>query len=299
MSVAGKRKFGVVLAVAVSLMLAGCAPVHPNGEYVPLKLSVEPDPAAVALLPAGVAAAGTLTFATDASYEPNEYKDDDGNPIGWEVDLGRAIAGKLGLTPVIEQASFENIIPSVVGKKYNMGISSFGDTIVREKVVDFVNYFSAGSLWAARPGENVDPNNACGLTVAVFIGGMQALEEVPKKSQACVDAGKPPIDMMKFDSNGLAMSAVAMGKADAVTADSPVTLNSIKKSQGKLVAAGDVFDVSLYGIVLAKDSGLAPAIQAAVQSLMDDGTYLTILEKEGVQAGAISTATTNIASTKG
>ncbi len=299
MSFSGRTFVGVALATALALVLSGCAPVHPEGKYVPLELSVAVDSSAAALVPADVAARGTLNIATDATYEPNEYKDDEGLPIGWEIDLAKAIAMKLGLEPVVSQATFDNIIPSVVGKKFDIGISSFVDNPEREKIVDFVNYFLAGNMWATGKGKNVDPNNACGLSVAVVIGSTQALVELPEKSKACVKAGKPPIQIMKFDDNGQALSAAAMGRADAVTADSPVTLHSIKKSKGKLVAAGEVFDVSPYGIVLAKNSGLAPAIQAAVQSLIDDGTYQIILESEGVQEGAITTATTNIATKKG
>lgn len=293
-----KRHYLVALAAASALLLSGCASAPAESASTSAAASIAVDKAAAALVPADIAKTGDLTFATDATYAPNEYKDENGNPIGWEIDLANAISAKLGLKSKISLASFDNIIPSVVGGKYNVGISSFTDTAEREQQVDFVNYFSAGNLWATAKGKNVDPENACGLTVAAMTGGTQALEELPAKSDACVAAGKKPIEILQFDDNGQATNAAALGKADAVSADSPVTLYAIAQSKGKLVAAGSTFDVAPYGIVLAKDSGLAPAVQAALQSLIDDGTYLKILTAAGVQDGAVKTATVNIATAK-
>ena len=78
-----------------------------------------------------------------------------------------AIASTLGLTPDYREADFDKIIPSIQGGTFNVGMSSFTDTKEREQKVDFVTYFSAGSLWAQRPGKPVDPENACGKKVAV------------------------------------------------------------------------------------------------------------------------------------
>jgi polar amino acid transport system substrate-binding protein len=275
------------------LSLTGCvnntsATPQPSASAV-----VSVDSSAAALLPADVAKAGVLTVASDASYAPNEFKDADGNAIGWEIELADAVAAKLGLTAEVSQASFDNIIPSVVGGKFDLGISSFTDTLEREQQVDFINYFSAGNLWATAAGKNVDPENACGLTVAAMTGGWQATDELPARSAACVEAGKAPLEILQFDDNAAATNAAALGKADAVSADSPVTLYAVAQSKGKLVVAGKTFDAAPYGIVLAKDSGLAPAVQAALESLVADGTYGEILTAWGVVDGGLTTITVN------
>ena len=49
-------------------------------------------------------------------------------------------------------------------------------------------------------------------------------DELPAKSKACTDAGKPPIEIVKFDGQDAAANAVVLGQADAMSADSPVTL---------------------------------------------------------------------------
>lgn len=290
-----KTSFIAIAAIAL-LALTGCADNSTEIAATSAAREIAVDEAAAALLPTSVADSGVLTAATDATYAPNEFKDNEGNPIGWEIELTNAIAAKLGLAPEISLASFDNIIPSVVGGKYDLGISSFTDNLEREEQVDFVNYFTAGNLWATAPGSSVDPENACGLTVAAMTGGTQALDELPARSEACVAAGKEPIEILQFDDNAQATNAAALGKADAVSADSPVTLYAIAQSKGKLVSAGKTFDVAPYGIVLAKDSELAPAIQAALQSLVDDGTYVSILSDWGVADGGLLTITINGAS---
>lgn len=291
-----KKTSFIALAAIALLALTGCADNSTEIAETSTAREIAVDATAAALLPAGVADSGVLTAATDATYAPNEFKDNEGNPIGWEIELTNAIAAKLGLAPEISLASFDNIIPSVVGGKYDLGISSFTDNLEREEQVDFVNYFTAGNLWATAAGSTVDPENACGLTVAAMTGGTQALDELPARSEACVAEGKEPIEILQFDDNAQATNAAALGKADAVSADSPVTLYAIAQSKGKLVSAGKTFDVAPYGIVLAKDSELAPAIQAALQSLVDDGTYVSILSDWGVADGGLLTITINGAS---
>lgn len=280
-----------VLAAA-TLALAGCASGGGGGNTTAAP-TIAPDAAAVALLPEAIKTSGVLSMGVDATYPPNEYKDADGNPIGWDIELADAVAAKLGLKPEWTIAAFANIIPSVEGDKVNMGVSSFTDNAERELQVNFVNYYQAGILWASAAGKTVNPDDACGLKVAVQATTYQHTDEVPAKSDACVAAGKAAIEIMPFDTQDAATSAVVLGQVDAMSADSPVTAYAIAQSKGKLQAAGSSFDVAPYGYALSKTSGLEKAIQAALQSLIDDGTYQAILDSWGVGEGAVMTATIN------
>ena len=159
--------------------------------------------------------------------------------------------------------------------------------------MDFVDYYNAGIQWASRAGETVDPDNACGLTIAVGTGTYQETEELPAKSKACVAAGKEPLKLLKLDTQGDITNAVVLGRADAMSADSPVTQYAVAQTDGKLQLAGDIFDAAPFGMATAKGSEMTPALQAALQSMIDDGTYLAILKEWGVEAGAVDTATIN------
>lgn len=283
------------LAAAAALMLTGCVDnsTPATGGASDSGPTIETDEAAAALVPAEVADTGTLVIGTDPTYAPNEFKNEAGDPIGWGIELASGVAAKLGLEPEFQVAKFDNIIPSVTGGKADMGASSFTDTVERQQQVDFVNYYTAGIQWASAAGTDVDPNDACGLKVAVQATTYEDTDEVPAKSDACVAAGKPAIDKLKFDTQDAATNAVVLGQADALSADSPVTLYAISQTDGKLQLAGETFDVAPYGMVLAKGSELTVAVQAALQSMVDDGSYGEILDAWGVADGGIDEITIN------
>jgi polar amino acid transport system substrate-binding protein len=287
------------LAAVAALTLTGCvdnSTPATGGSDTSSAPAIAQDDDAAALVPAEVADTGTLVIGTDPTYAPNEFKNEAGDPIGWGIEIANGIAAKLGLEPEFQVAKFDNIIPSVTGGKADIGESSFTDTVEREQQVDFVNYYTAGIQWASPKGKDVDPENACGLKVAVQATTYEDTDEVPAKSDACVAAGKPPIEKLKFDTQDAATNAVVLGQADALSADSPVTLYAIDQTGDKLQPAGETFDVAPYGIVVAKDSELTKAVQAALQSMVDDGSYQAILDDWGVADGGIDEITINAAS---
>lgn len=282
------------LAAAAALVLTGCVNNTEGEEYVPFDVSgIEVDEAAAGMVPADIAEKGSLVIGTDASYPPNESKNSKGEIVGWGVDLTDAVAAKLGLDTEWEEAGFDTIIPKINGGTMDLGSSSFTDNPERQKSVDFVNFYEAGVLWAAPIGEEVDPDDACGHKIAVQQGTFQHTDELPDKSAECVADGKDEINIVPYEGQAEATNAVVQGAAEAFTADSPVTLFAISKLSDKIAASGETFDLAPYGFALAKDSDLTNAVQAALQSLMDDGTYAEILEYAGVQDGAISEATIN------
>lgn len=293
------KRFSLVTTalVATALVLSGCS--SSSDDAANSASSVAVDDAAAALLPADVKDSGKLVIGTDPTYAPNEYKDADGNPIGWEIELADAMAAKLGLKTEYAVSTFDNIIPGILGGKYQLGVSSFFDNVEREKMVDMVNYYTAGIQWAAKTGEEVDPDNACGKTLAVQKGTYQHLDDAPARSKKCTSAGKKAITILPFDTQDQAVSAVALGRADAFSADSPVTQYSVKQNADKLHTTGAVYEVVFYGFPIAKDGKLGPALQAALQSLVDDGTYKSILAKWGVESGGIDTISINGAATAG
>lgn len=283
-----------VVAVAGVLSIAGCAKGAESGSgsqassgtptsaVSPAKVD-----AIAATVPEDIRRTGKLVVGVNIPYAPNEFKDENGTIIGFDVDLMNAVAGVLGLTPDYREADFAKIIPSIQQGSYNVGMSSFTDTKEREQSVDFVTYFSAGIQWAQRPGAGIDPNDACGKKVAVQATTTEETEELPAKSKACVDAGKPEIQIIKFDGQDAATNAVILGQADAMSADSPVTAYAIKQSNGKLEAAGEIFDAAPYGWPVKKESPLAQSMQKALEHLISTGDYKTIAAKWGVEQGMI------------
>jgi polar amino acid transport system substrate-binding protein len=142
-------------------------------------------------------------------------------------------------------------------------------------------------LWAQRTGNPIDPNNACGKKVSVQSTTTEDTTEIPAKSDACVKAGKPPIDKQKFDRQDDATTALVLGKVDAMSADSPVTAYAIKQSGGKLEAAGEIMESAPYGWPVAKGSPLAQSLLQALEHIIQSGEYKTIASNWGVESGMI------------
>ena len=283
-----------VCGLVGTLALAGCARNTENdsgpaagGASSSTAVTAPKVDSIAATVPADIRDSGRLVVGVNLPYPPNEFKDSEGKIVGFDVDLMDAVAGTLGLTAEYRESDFAKIIPAIDGGTFNVGMSSFTDTREREKQVDFVTYFSAGSLWAQRPGEATDPSDACGLKVAVQATTIQETEELPAKSKACVDAGQPEIQIVKFDGQDAATNAVVLGQVDAMSADSPVTAYAIKQSDGKLEGAGEIFDSAPYGWPVKKGSPLAQPLLEALEHLISTGDYKTIASNWGVESGMI------------
>lgn len=263
-----------------------------SGSGIP---AVEKDATLAALVPSAVASSGKVVVGTDASYAPSEFIDTDGQTvIGFDVDLGKAMAQVLGLQADFQNAPFDSILPGLTSGKFQLGISSFTVNPEREKVVDMVSYYQAGTAWAVAKGNpsGITQDNACGKKVAVQKATVQ-VDDIEAKSKACTDAGKSAIDIQQFQAQSDATTALASGRVDAMLADSPVVAYAIQQT-GTLEQLGDVYDAAPYGAAVPKtDPNFAKAVQGAYQKLIDTGVYKAILDKWGVGSGAIAKAEIN------
>ncbi len=243
-----------------------------------------------ALVPSSIKSKGTLTVAADASYAPNEFIGPDGHTVvGMDADLSKAIATAMGIKANVVNATFDTIIPGLAAGKYDMGASSFTDTKEREKTVDFVDYFSAGTSFFTKASGGTSVTglaDLCGKTVSVESG---TTEETDAKGQSgkCKAAGKPAVNVLVFPTQTAANLALSSGRAQLSMADSPVAAYQVKQSNGTFKITGMTYGTAPYGLAIPKKSGLAPAVLAAVKALEGNGTYMSILQKWGIQNGAI------------
>ena len=248
-----------------------------------------------AMLPESVTKDGKLTIGMDTSYAPAEFLAEDGKtPIGFDVDIAKALANMFGLEAVPQTSNFDSIIPSI-GTKYDIGISSFTITPERMEAVDFVSMFKAGSTWVVKKGNpnKVDTSDLCGLKIAVQTGTTQE-EEVNAAAKQCKADGKSEVQILSNKLQTDVTTNVATGKADVFYADSPVAGYAIAQTEDTLEALGEDVGVTKEAVAIKKgDSDTAKAVQAALQKLMDDGTYMKILKHWGVENGSIDKAEIN------
>jgi polar amino acid transport system substrate-binding protein len=235
------------------------------------------DKAAAALVPANIKAKGTLIVAADASYAPNEFIGSDGHTVvGMDPDLANALFPLLGLKVKIVNATFGTIIAGMLGGKYDIGMSSFTDTKAREKQVNFVDYFEAGTSFAS----------ICGLTVSVETGTTERTDALGQATK-CTKAGKKPDTVLSFNTQTEANLALHSGRAQISMADSPVAGYQVAQSHGAFKLVGQSYGVSPYGIAVPKADGtLDKAILVALKQLVANGQYAAIMKKWGLQSGS-------------
>lgn len=296
-----RRTAALATTLTLALAAAGCGSSTLNtgsgGSGTPAPsatVAITEDATLAAAVPAALKAKGTLSVGTDASYPPNEFFASDGKTIqGMDVDMLNAIATTLGLKVKYTNADFGTIIGGVTSGKYDIAVSSFTINAKRMQQVTMVQYYSAGTSWAAPAGKTIDPANACGLRVAVQTSTVQ-VDDVAARSKKCVADGKKAITVISEVAQTKVAADVANDKADAMAADSPVTAYAIKTMNGQLVAVGTTYDTAPYGIVVAKNQAdFAKSISDALAKLQQTGAYKQVLEKWGVQDGAVTSFPVN------
>ncbi|MFF7289687.1 transporter substrate-binding domain-containing protein [Streptomyces griseorubiginosus] len=293
----------LVLLGSATLLLAGCAdPSQPaDASTSPSSGTSAAAPIAknatlAAKVPAELKASG-IKIASDVSYPPMDFfASDNKTVVGAEADLDKALGTVLGVKVTIVNVPFDSILPGLQSGKYQLGVSSFTDTAEREKVVDFVTYFDAGTSLLVPAGnpKGLKPggDSLCGRTVAVAKGSTQALEDVPARAKTC----KTPIKVSTFpDGTGVNL-AVTSGRADAALADSPVAAYAAKQSGGKLEVAGDSYGNAPFGIAVPKNSELTALLKSALEDLKASGGYEQVLAKWGLKSGALDKFEINAAS---
>ncbi len=242
-------------------------------------------------MPAAVKSKGKILVAADASYPPNEFVAADGKTIqGMDADLAQALAQVLGINAELVNSPFDSIIPGLQANKYDIAMSSMTDTKEREKTIDFVTYFNAGTSFFTKSSGGADIqtiDDLCGHHVAVESGTTQQ-DDAKAQTTKCTGAGKPAVDVQIFNDQNAANLALTSGRADIVMVDQPVADYQVKQSNGAFKPTGKTYGQAPYGIALPKGSALAQPLLDALKVLIDNGTYKQILDKWGIASGAIS-----------
>ncbi len=301
----------LVLAATASVALAACSDPTTSSSsssesgsaassstaITPFDVStLETVDSVAALVPDAVKQRGTLRNGASTDYAPGEFLADDGQtPVGYDVDLIKALAKVMGLKEgTTETAGFDTILPQL-GTKFDVGASSFTITSEREEATNMISYVEVGSAYAVAKGnpKNFDPANPCGATIGVQTGTYQQ-DYAQELSDKCVADGKEKIQVMPLDLQTDISTKVIGGQYDATLADSTVVGYTVELAGGQLEQAGDVIESAPQGIAVAKDDEqLAKAVQAGLQYLMDNGYLDKILGAYGAQDAALKTAELN------
>ncbi|MDA3628241.1 ABC transporter substrate-binding protein [Saccharopolyspora sp. WRP15-2] len=281
-----------VTALAAAGLLAGCAPAPDQTGLDVTADVVSPvakDEAIAALLPPEVRDSGVLKFGSSIGGPPAAfYLPDNTTAVGLDVDIADAVGRVLGVRVERQEASFEAILPALGSGKFQVGTGNFGVTEERKKTIDFVTYVDDGQGFAVRSDSDLPPVTdvvqLCGLTIGTGAG--TTFESTLNAQQhRCAEAGRPPYQVQVFKERSANYSALQQGKVDVVM-NTINGLHHATSQQPNLRYLNDFRRLDV-GFALAKGSPLAPALQAAVDKLIADGSYQRILRKWGVEPSAI------------
>lgn len=269
---------------------------------MPRTIAASVSVAAVAIvLCAGSARAdGDIKAGSITNSPPMISYASDGTTLqGAIVDLAAAMSKQMGRTIVFESIPFNALIPAMQAKRIDVTFTMMNDTPEREKLLDFVDFFNLGTMLLIKKGnpEHVESlETLCGKTVSTVQGSTQ-LALVDDASAKCRAQEKPAIENLQYAQPSDARLQVQTGHVAAFLGNTPVMIY-LAKTAGD----GTIFDVVRdheyqpvpLGIGVDKsNTELRDALKKTLDALIADGTYRKILEKHGVETGAVKSATIN------
>lgn len=214
---------------------------------------------------------GTIIAATEGAFAPFNYYE--GTKLtGYEVDVGEAIAAKMGLKLEWHAVPFDAEIPAINQDRYDFAIASHGYTEERAKAVDFASpHYCTGGQIAARKGGPLTADALKGKTVGVQLATSYASEAKKVPGIKAVKTYKSDPDVF---------SALKAKKIDAWISDKFTILETLKKNAGADVVTGDLIFQERVSLIMRKDnSEFLGKINETLAELHKDGTLAKISQK--------------------
>jgi polar amino acid transport system substrate-binding protein len=262
-------------------------------------LHVQADPALKSLVPADVLKRGYIVAGTNPNTPPTTfYKEDNKTLAGREIDIMNAVGERLGIqVQWRDTGGFDNIIPGLKTGRYDVALSNINATATRAKIIDFVSYYDASLLGIiSRKDANVAPfktlDAVCGKEVGAGSGTTQ-VTRLEEASKACEAAGKQPIKVSVFPDRPAGVQAVVSGRVPMFLGPYEGLLWQAKVIKPLTVSGEITVNDAPVSVAFPKDSPLEPAVQAALNSLIKDGSYQKILDNWDIGFGAVKVSKRN------
>lgn len=220
-----------------------------------------------------IKASGQIRIGTEGAFPPFNYFDAKNQLTGFEVDLGNALAQKLGLKPVWITQAFDTLLIQLNQGRFDFVIASHGITEERAKAVDFTNpHYCTGGVIVSKKGGPKTAKDLQGKVVGVQIGTtyMEAAQKIPGVKQ-----------VRTYQKDPDALQDLLAGRLDAWITDRFVAKEAIKerKLENTLQLGELVFQERVAMAVAKGNKSVVEALNRALADLMKDGTYTQISKK--------------------
>lgn len=223
----------------------------------------------------------TITVAVENAYPPFNFIDPQtGEPKGWDYDAVREICRRLNCVPEFKQAAWEGIFEAMAAGEYDVLADGVTITEEREKIVDFsIPYASVQQVLLVRVDEEA-------ASVEEFIQNENKIVGTQLGTTNEIAARKhfPEERIKLFEDFGAAVLALLGGDIDGVVVDNVTGYSYVEENQGKLQVLGIIptDEPEKLGFVFPPGSELKAAFDAAIQSMIEDGTLQKLNEKWGL-----------------
>jgi len=221
---------------------------------------------------------GVLRIGSGNTLPPLNYVDANGKWTGFDIDLGDALAEKLGLKVERVVVNNKTRIAFLANKSIDVAISCMSHTKSRDEQVDYAEpaYFWTGKVFFAKKGRYKSFADLGGQRICVNQGS-NAFIAVPQEISKYSDKKVKMVSVQKQSDCWLALQK---GKADVWSTDVPVIVGIAGKASADYEVVGPIYSPGLYGIgVTPNDSKWRDTISFTLQEMLKDGTYEKIYQK--------------------
>lgn len=273
-----KRLIAIVCAAAMCMALAACdnmsAQIPKGSNNGTATAAATADQAETNDEPAGepkYATAGKLIMATNASFPPYEYYENE-KIVGIDAETAEKIAEKLGVELEIKDMEFGSIIGAVQTGAVDIGMAGMTVTEDRLKTIDFSDSYATAVqvVIVKEDSEITSVDDLEGKTVGVQ-------ENTTGDIYATDDLGEDSVK--RYNKGNDAVAALASGVVDAVIIDNEPAKSFVAANDGLKILDTSYADEQ-YAIAVSKENkGLTAAVNKALAELKEDGTLDSIVEK--------------------
>ncbi|QCK87091.1 ABC transporter substrate-binding protein [Phreatobacter aquaticus] len=249
-------------------------------------------------LPAAIKTRGSIIAAVVPNYPPLEMKDPATNQLtGFDIELGNAIAEKLGVRMQWQETSFEQMLSAVKTGRVDIILSGMSDLPARQETATFVNYIRSGTQFFtqhSRAAEFPTRESLCGKSV-----GASRRTSLPAEIKAfsdanCVAKGRPEIRIVGTEGSADARTQLRQGRIDAAMQGSETLPYIMGMEPNTFALIGEPTRWTLMGIATGKEeTQLQQAIVSALRQLIADGTYKRLLDKWQLSTNGLTEVTIN------
>lgn len=212
---------------------------------------------------------GKLIAGIKTDYPPYGYIDERGQTVGFDIELAKYIAAKLGVAVELFPVTSQNRIPMLQAKSVDLLAASVSVTRKREETVDFsIPYIATGGTFVVKKGAKVKGYADLANQTVAFIQGTPSLESLPKI--------QPKAKLLILQDKPQAVQAVLQDKAIAFVDDVAPALFFTKQHK-QLTTVGVAWEPYPIAIALREnDSKFRDAVNFAILDFFEDGTYAKV-----------------------